>query len=306
MRDCTLDLLFRACHSGRSYDGHERHRKKRWYDAEKARVLEQRPKKLPRKRRNISQTSLTLHPQHRSPLFLKLPLEIRRRIYEYALGGEIIHLTHISKRIVHQRFRLPESTYNDAGGRGGLGMREPPEIEWISYRHRIPEPGQFSESHLPLLKTCHAVYAEAIDILYNKNIYSMSSPLVSLYLRDYALRPQRLAQMKHLRLYWRYFSDPADSRECIHEPYDIPTWNRFWVMVAGMRLRTLGVWILYDDLKRVSDCSIEDSWVRPMLLVSGLERVELQIEYWVAGRERRTMEALEKAITRTWLGSQTA
>jgi len=69
-------------------------------------ILSLRPPPLPPSRLNLSQTSLPTIPAGapqppQPPPFLDLPLEIRRLIYSFALGGRRYHLVHIPQRIIY-------------------------------------------------------------------------------------------------------------------------------------------------------------------------------------------------------------
>ena len=301
----TLNLVYRACNHGRTYAQNQEHRKDLRHAEEQARVLAQRPPPLPTARHNISQTSLSTHPQPSSPLFAKLPLEVRERIYEFVLGGDNIHLVDVSQRIAHYRYAHDEDTETPNPPTGTLalqdplGSRAPPTVAWLDERNRLPRPAQFSSGSLSLPLTCHAVYAEALPILYRSNTFSMASPLVLIYLKDYVLRPWHFAEIRHLRLNpWVRFDNPAHFGGRVPPAHDAETWARFWGIVASMELRTLGVWIEFWGLEE--NRSLEAGWVRPMLEVKGVERVGLSLERRISLHERQRLRELEAEIEKRW------
>lgn len=298
--ETLLGLAYRAFNHGRSYQQSIEHRKAVRYAKEKARTLEQRPSPLPKARRNLSQTSLSLHPQPTCPLLTRLPPEIRQRIYVYVLGGRIIHLTHISKRIVHQQLEISEHQLNDEEPpTGEIPIQMPPNIEWDDELTRIPHRPQFSTVDLSLLQTCHAIYAEAIPSLYNSNTFSMASPLVLLYIKDYILLPQRFEEIRHLQLIpWVYFENPEHFTGRIHAPYDEKTWSNFWTVVAGMGLRSLGLWVEYWG--KAEECCIDADWIKPLLKVKGVNEVGIQLQFRAGPWDTRRLRGLEKDIEKSW------
>ena len=297
--ETVLGLVYRTINHGRTPEQNRQHRKKLQYDEEKARVFEQRPSPLPEARRNLSQASLSAHSQPLSPLFAILPLEIRQMIYFHVLGGEILHFTHVSKRVVHQKLCLTEDCRGEEPS-GDMPLCMPPYVNWLDERNRIPESGQFDSTSISLLQTCHAVYNEAISVLYSSNTFSMSSPLVLLYLKDYVLRPQYFAKIRHIRLVpWVYFEDPTLFIDKVHEPYDRETWLKFWDLVVEMDLKSLGLWVEYWGTNE-NHCVIDADWIQPLLKVKGVESMGIQLQFRANAWDERRQRSLEEDIRRVW------
>lgn len=301
--ETLLNLTYRAFNSGRTPEQSRQRKKELQYAAEKARVIEQRPSPLPPSRKNLSQTSLILHPQPSCPLFTTLPPEIRQRIYDYVLGGGIIHLTHISKSMKCTYLDSTERQINDEEPpTGKFPLQMPANLDWEDERNRIPKGGQFSSLSISLLQTCHAIYAEATPILYKSNNFSMASPLVLRYLKDYTLRPQRLAEIRHLQLVpWVYFDDPELHLKRGHEPYDKETWLNFWAIVAEMDLMSLGLLVEYWG--KEEDCTLDADWIQPLLKVKGLKSVGIQLQFRASAWDTRRLRSLEEEIERVWTSS---
>ena len=300
--ETLLGLTYRVFNRGRTPQENRQYARERQYSAERQRVVEQRPCLLPAARSDLSQASLTTHPQPSCPLFTTLPPEIRQRIYIHVLGGGNLHLTHISKRIVCQRL---ESTNpqpdNDERPTGGIPLQMPPSIEWENGLGLIPRPGQFSSLPIALLQTCHAIYAEATPVLYNSNTFSMSSPLILLYLKDYVLPPQHFNEIRHLQLVpWVYFDTPEHHLKRVHEPYDKETWPRFWDSVAEMDLMSLGLFVEYWGKGDDVDCSLTAKWIQPLTTVQGLRGVGILLRLRVRAWDTRRLKGLEEAIEKIW------
>ena len=304
--ETLLGLAYRTFNHGRTPEQNRQHRRELKYAEEKARVLGQRPSPLPTSRKDLSQTSLSINSQMSCPLFTYLPLEIRQRIYVYVLGGSIIHLTHISKRIVSHRLSLTDHQINDEEPpTGKIPLQMPPTLDWQGMwdeRHCIPRGDQASSTVLSLLQTCHAVYKEASPVLYNSNTFSMSSPLVLLYLKDYVILPQRFAEIRDLQLVpWVFFDNPEHHLRKVHEPYDNATWPRFWDVVAEMNLRSLGLWVEYWG--RETDCTIDAPWIQPLLKVRNVKSVGIQLQLRAGAWDTRRLRDLEDRIQDLWTSS---
>ena len=81
-------------------------------------------------------------------------------------------------------------------------------------------------------------------------------------------------------------------------PHDDGTWARFWEIVKGMELRTLGVWIEFWGLE--TECGVQGAWVRPMLEVGGVGKVGVSIERRISLHERQRVRGLEAELEKRW------
>ena len=305
--ETILGLAYRALNNGRTPEQSRQRRRELQYADEKARVLEQRPPPRPMERRDLTQTSLSNDSQPSSPLFTILPPEIRQRIYTNVLGGTIIHLTLISKKIVSHRLSLTDHQMNDEEPpTGDIPLQMPPTLDWQDMwdqRSRTPKVDQASSTIMSLLQTCHAIYKEASPVLYNSNTFSMSSPLVLLYLKDYVMLPQRFTQIRDLQLVpWVFFDDPEHHLRKIHEPYDKETWPCFWDIVANMNLRSLGLWVEYWG--KETDCTMEAGWIQPLLKAHGIHRASIQLQLRATAWDTRRLRNLEKEIQKLWTSNR--
>ncbi|KAF2822046.1 hypothetical protein CC86DRAFT_301580 [Ophiobolus disseminans] len=156
----------------------------------------------------------------------KLPLEVRRMIYERALGGVTIHLQ---------------------SEKGRPRAKQCPREECTCF-YFDPISEKSLSFGLGLLRTCRLVYDEAIEFLYSANTFSLTTEGDELttvnYLSHYFL-PQRLSQIRDLRFHW--FLDIApfvfmlDWLSPSMEP-----WLRSWDSLSRMTgLRKLHVVLEY-------------------------------------------------------------
>ena len=172
----------------------------------------------PVRERKLSQTAMVRqNEQTGSPLFSRLPAEIRTVIWQYVLGGQRYHLMQVPKRVGHHRCLA--GTSSDPGRSCCLPAMSywRHEVGTISYRdylNRHPEaplphaasvemlsPPPDSDSYtLALLRTCQRVYRESINNPYYSNIFDIDDPETLLKLRQTIPR-QRLRAIKHLGVY---------------------------------------------------------------------------------------------------------
>lgn len=126
-------------------------------------------------------------------LLLKLPQEIKDRIYEFVCGGELLHFRFASKSKAHSQDKLchhkclSKTTEEDA--QANFDASESPWLHHIcSKRHRdcLLTPTEYlCEASggtaaqrrlvgldLRFLRTCHQIYDEAKDVCYKTNIFS--------------------------------------------------------------------------------------------------------------------------------------
>lgn len=121
--------------------------------------------------------------QGQSPLFGKLPAEIRLKIYEMVLcetGRVHVHLK------------------GKATDQSSLASSICVSSEWLCTKRegcKEKQSGKSATQRLSLLQTCRQVYREAIDILYAKNAFDFDSPWESM-LFSVSILPHRLNRIK--------------------------------------------------------------------------------------------------------------
>ena len=235
------------------------HRLKQNEKAAIPKPLFRRPKKcrdlsLPRNSRAQSQGG---------DLFAKLPYEIRRMIYIYVLGDEIIHLARPSgkSRLAHYRC---EWRLNDGG-------------------YHLHRESSSRHGKMNLAKTCRAIYNEATDVLYTTNTFSVQTSLnLETFIRfTQSIRPSRLASIAAVYInmpvnffapFWTAMNPDARFWDFIRD------WGRVWETMAT---RMPGLRVLRVQLERTGQqlgLTVEEDWIRPMLRVRGLRKFELVLE----------------------------
>lgn len=292
-------------------------RKAHNYTGEAARMEQQNPRSLPLQRINLTQETLVDQAPHsclgyssssaftlqRSslerkstsvpapfPPLLSLPFELRTYIYELVLGGNFLNIS-----VLRYRRRSHTSTHCSVTGRPPLSIQRSAEASDTG-------PTQSSITSLPLLLTCRSIYREAIYVLYTSNTFHFSDLSILIHWADLPLlRPQRLAEIRHLSVGWTYYSDPHHFRGTAAAPYDWKTWSRFWEIVAthlpGLRKLELRM----EYVGRWHEIGLENDWVKAMLGVRRIKNAVVEIVFrngpWTGVR----CEEVERGLKEAWL-----
>ncbi|KAJ6784684.1 hypothetical protein PWT90_00427 [Aphanocladium album] len=176
-------------------------------------------------------TQLTLKVQkyrravHEPPpfgLLLSLPLEVRLCIWRHVLGGRLLHIVWLRKKLCAVSCTELDSL------KTGLEVHE--ENCWIlspfylpyspepylHEKHRLPHRAK-PVNFVPLLRTCRAIYSEFIDILYKETTFDFNCAESAIFFTR-AVLPRRLAQIRRVNITWMelfdYFSQyvPRDPK----------------------------------------------------------------------------------------------
>lgn len=228
------------------------------------------PKPLPERPKRLRDLSLPRNSRPQSQggdLFVKLPYEIRRMIYIYVLGDEMLHLEHPwdKPRIVHY------SCQRKLNG----GHR--------SYNLYGPTQKEAGHGRMSLVKTCRAMYNESIDILYTTNTFALQtcSNLETFLWFSKSIRPGRLASITNIYInmfaecfapFWTDMTPGSRFWDFIRD------WGRVWSTMATRMpaLTTLRVHLC----RKTQELGLgtDEDWIRPMLRVRGLRTFELELE----------------------------
>ncbi|KAF2451954.1 hypothetical protein P171DRAFT_468363 [Karstenula rhodostoma CBS 690.94] len=148
-----------------------------------------------------------------SAFFTKLPLEIRRKIYDFALGEEMLRVEVDGTRLDiwrcngwTKKFWADDGGWKSQKGYGWKFLNYPPE------EHKKGRKRKQRKAAINLLCTCRQVYLEAIGSIYESQTFVLAigpheervhhhdKPTL-LYL-PYFILPQRLNQLRRLYIHW--------------------------------------------------------------------------------------------------------
>lgn len=250
--------------------------------------------------------SPSINPQSTSPLFTTLPPEIRHIIWSYVFGADTLHLVQIKNKIRHVRCSAPPSSptaltqhrhccpTTTARWRVHDG-RDQGHSDNLLYPHThdtLPE--QLSSSHVALLRSCKAVYVEAVDYLYTQSTFDVDD-LYTFIAFAQSLSPRSLAVIRNLTLQWMPVWTPLsgqDHKGSIYaHTHSDALWKELWARVASLpSLKELRVSL---DLGRFTGAFagggpvvlsgnrlplvLGEPWLWPLLNVRGLAEFELAV-----------------------------
>ena len=197
----------------------------------------------------------TNKPRPSSSAFLNLPLEVRLEIYRHLLGHHIFHLIRLHpdtrRRLIavsnSSQYRIDDSALSLA--RDLIGVQE---------------------KRLQPLLTCRQVYHEAIDILYQDNIFDIHD-LQSLFDLHTTVPRKKFASIRILRVSWSL--DELGPESCSH-------WIDFCSLVAS---EMQGLQELHFDLlrgflhSRRASMGLDSAWVAAIMRIRQVRRVRLRI-----------------------------
>ena len=218
----------------------------------KSKSFKTRSSPLPRECRppSISQSSSN------AGLFDRLPLEIRHMIYVYALGGDILYLIQTAT---------------------SLGYHA---CQWSHpYSMHCHTVGEFNpRNRLCLLETCRQIYTEASPVLYSTNTFGIlganNLPVFCEFSRS--IRKARLDSITSI-----YINCQADAVGDIFLRNWTQTWEILATRMPGLKHVRVRLLKHFPPL----ELALEERWVKPMLEVGGLKRLEFDLAQEIGSGE---------------------
>lgn len=228
-----------------------------------------KPRQLPFTRLLLSEVALSVENAENSP-FLRLPREIREKIYSYLFVNRFIfRIKHSPKdrRLVQSHCLYPPTWHERQHIRTG------PE-RWCGFH--VAMPGK--DINPALIKTCRQIYTEVTPLIYSTNTFDIGN-LDDLIFLNQTIRSNRMASIRFLRISWSLCFLPfCDSLKPTDRPHDDETWLRFWNIIAT---RMIGLTDLDVTLRvcRPYELNLEKIWLKPLMDVRGLRHFILEIVY---------------------------
>ncbi|KAH3951442.1 hypothetical protein HBI56_083570 [Parastagonospora nodorum] len=232
--------------------------------------------------------------QGQSMFFARLPIEIRKMVYEYVMGAQAVHLTMGSKRrYKHFVCEDGDSRRRDCNCRVLVGGKDSGRLEGAS---------------VSLLRTCRRVYSEAVSHLYRPHTFSLLHITHLLYLPT-RLPQQRMNSIRTLRLRWAIRAMPYLCRgpsRCVAYREDTLNWERGWSIIASMKgLRDLYVVITDPSPQGIWErnwVELEEQLLRPVTDVTRPSKFELMLPFascstdWDMGHSKVVLKKPENRL----------
>lgn len=219
------------------------------------------PKKVSRRRRKLS-TSTRFASNVDCALLARLPIELRLEIYTYVLGGNLLHIFQVPRRLAHKSCHATPS-------KGYVRSCCP-----ITQRNNVRKgyPGPFSSANIALLQTCRQIYLEAINVLYTTNIFDIDHLQTLIYLSK-SIPPQQFATISTLHVSWPVTYHATSYHGQVDSMND---WERFCHVVATKMpgLRHFRVSLSHNAPLSIHEESDQDV-IRPLLEIRGLRTFNL-------------------------------
>lgn len=233
--------------------------------------------RLPQQRRALSVSQKASN----AGLFDRLPFEIRRLIYIYALGGDLLQLT--------------QTSFSKKTGYHAYQWSLP------YFRHYLAAEEHSPKYQLGLLMTCRQVYIEASPVLYSTNTFGIIGahdlPLFCEF--SQTIRKDRLDSITSMYINCQaddYVSDALARPSLIMSKVNtfLQDWRQTWEVLATRMpgLKDLKVRLIKAYLPQL-ELAFEEDWVKPMLEIRGLRRFEFDLTQEV-GSEESTAKYNEK------------
>jgi hypothetical protein len=195
--------------------------------------------------------------QSGSPLFTRLPTEIRFMIWADVLGDHFLHVAQGPKRLV--AIDCGENSGPETRSHGCWRCTTASVVmESVSYIDECRRDG-YRDGHptkpanlLSLLQTCRIIYTETMPILYKTNTFDFNHIDTLVYFQRCIL-PQRLDQVRFLRLEW-YFEYLHVGLAHMARHRNLTTWSEICDALASFTgLQELTLYLDGYTFSTVSD-----------------------------------------------------
>ncbi|KAL8787657.1 MAG: hypothetical protein Q9213_002088 [Squamulea squamosa] len=185
--------------------------------------------------------------QLQSPLFGRLPLEVRELIFKYYLtpDGQPMHIFRRTDKRLGHCFCTFEPGSHSHYPSFNWGYGHPSRTQaWQKISSGRPE---FSNNILPLLKSCRRAYSEAVPILYASNIFCFQDIAALRYFVRTVL-PHRLSQVTAIQLPWMKsylgFPHPNGQLTQVWQALEqLPSLRKIYIVRLATRAASCDDWI---------------------------------------------------------------
>lgn len=253
--------------------------------------------------RPVDSYASPIESQNSCDLLRRLPPEIRQMVWGYVFGADTVHLVQIKDKVKHVRCVNPAPSLTQHRHCCPLTP-----ARWRVYDGRVPGhsdrllyphthdllPDNLSDSGAALLRTCRAIYAETVDMLYRNSTFDVDDMYTFIAFTQ-NICPRRLRSIRRLTVQWMPVWQPLsgqDHKESIFaHTHSDALWIQFWGRVASLpALEELQFSI---DLGRFTGTIIgggvvvvagqrlplvlTEPWLLPLLNVRGLKEFELAV-----------------------------
>ncbi|KAJ5880636.1 uncharacterized protein N7473_011689 [Penicillium subrubescens] len=265
---------------------------------------------------STSTSTPTFIQQTKSPLFTRLPPEIRAIIWSYVFGNDTLHLVTVKNKVRHVRCSSSGSSSSStkalthhrhccpttlARWRNSSSPNNTTTINSndnnLLYPHTNPHlPSTLSSSSPSLLLTCRAIYTETSTLIYKNSTFDIDD-LYTFIAFTQSLPLHALSHIHRLTIQWSPIWTPLSGQDHKNSIYahthSDALWLQFWARVASLpSLREIKLSIDLGSFTGTVTPSggvvlggsgvrlplgVGELWTVPLLGVRGLETFEMAV-----------------------------
>lgn len=152
-----------------------------------------------------------------------------------------------------------------------------------------------------VLRTCRQTYWEGLNVAINSCSLQLKGPYCLDNMFSLSLRPQLIAQIRHLEIDWVYCATSHDPTSKFYPITDTErtTWEHLWTVVAlTTSLKHLAIRITYDGPRE--GMRADAPWLTPLRQLRGVK--DLEVDIWHAKSLGTTICTLKKDLQRLMMG----
>lgn len=146
-----------------------------------------------------------------------------------------------------------------------------------------------------ILQTCRQTYWEGLNVAINSCSLQLKGPYCLDNMFSLSLRPQLIAQIRHLEIDWVYCATSHDPTSKFYHITDTErtTWEHLWTVVSlKTSLKHLAIRITYDGPRE--GMHVDAPWLNPIRQLRGVK--DLEIDIWHAKSLGTTICTLKKDL----------
>ena len=244
---------------------------------------------------NISNENIPLIVQPERSRLMALPYDVRRLIWEFAVGDAKLRILHEDKeqRLYHVALhrRRTFAWFNESCSTGMLSLvsdevstATPKSKRWGRHSRQESRPSQphCCAPAFALLKTCRQIYQEVMPIVYSRNTFIfLQVRTIPFWINS--VRRHHMARMRKIRLQL-IINKPAPVKDWMSACFCIGTWMK--------SLEDLEIELELDH----SLATLERSLLEPLKEISGIKKFSLTINYTGNVEETRDMKQYRRLI----------
>ncbi|ESZ98372.1 hypothetical protein SBOR_1250 [Sclerotinia borealis F-4128] len=219
-----------------------------------------------------------------SSFFAMLPKEVRVMIYEWVLGGRLLHIVRRGEMLGHVACKCDGNSemagiIREEDACVAAECRGVKILGGSGVHERV---GEASGGFIPLLRVCRRIYSEAIPILYSSNTFNFDSMECFISFSNEII-PHRFDAIQSLTLSFAFDTSALYNESSSN---NVPRWERTWMIIGSMKsLQKLQATIIWPRI--IPAWSHEMRLLEPLKMAGGLGKEAFEVRLRELTREAR-------------------